>query len=61
LWLAERGYKGEGEVPVVPEDVLCETAEKYIQAYEMITGQSFTAEPGEVLPRIEENLKPYAL
>lgn len=59
LWLANQGYVGEGEVPAIPEEVLVETAQKYIQAYEMITGQSFVAEPGDVASRIEENLKPY--
>lgn len=59
LWLANQDYRGEGDVPPIPEDVIVETAEKYIKAYEMITGQSFTGHPGEVLPRIEENLKPY--
>ncbi len=61
LWLANKGYTGEGEIPEIPQEVICETAEKYIQAYEMITGQSFTAEPGDVLSRIETNLKPYFL
>lgn len=61
LWLANQGYVGEGEVPAIPEDVIVETAEKYIKAFEMITGQSFTGHPGEVLPRIEENLKPFML
>lgn len=61
LWLSNQGYVGEGEIPAIPEDVLIETAMKYIQAYEMITGQSFVGHPGEVLSRIEENLKPYAL
>lgn len=59
LWLKNQGYTGDGEVPAIPEDVLCETAEKYIQAYEMITGQTFMAEPGDALARITENLKPY--
>ena len=61
LWLSNQGYVGEGEIPAIPEDVLIETAMKYIQAFEMITGQTFVGNPGEVLPRIEENLKPYAL
>ncbi len=61
LWLANQGYVGEGEVPAIPEDVIVETAEKYIKAFEMITGQSFVGHPGEVLPRIEENLKPYLI
>lgn len=59
LWLANQGYVGEGEVPAIPEEILVETAQKYIQAYEMITGQSFVAEAGDVASRIEENLKPY--
>lgn len=59
LWLSEQGFIGEGEVPEIPESVIVETAEKYIQAYEMITGQSFVAEPGDEFTRIQENLKPY--
>ena len=59
LWLANKGYTGEGEIPEIPQDVICETAEKYIQAYEMITGLEFKAAPGDVLSRIEENLKPF--
>lgn len=61
LWLANQGYMGEGPVPEIPEEIIVETAEKYIQAYEMITGQSFTAENGNPLERIEQSLKPYFL
>ncbi len=59
LWLAKQGYLGEGEIPQIPEAILVETAQKYIQAYEMITGQSFTPAAGDPLPRIEGNLKTY--
>lgn len=59
LWLANQNYLGEGEVPNIPEDVLVETAVKYITAYEMITGKTFEATPGYALPRIEANLKNY--
>jgi len=61
LWLANKGYLGEGEMPAIPEEVIIETAEKYIQAYEMITGQSFVAVNENPLARIEQNLKPYFL
>ncbi len=61
LKLAEQGFIGEGEVPEISEELKVQTAEKYIQAYELITGQSFTAEPGNVLERIEQNLTPYFL
>jgi len=61
LWMANQGYRGEGEMPAIPKEVIVETALKYIQAFEMITGEAFKAEPGVVLTRIENNLKPYAL
>jgi len=61
LWLANQGYLGEGPIPEIPEEVIIETAQRYIQAYELITGQNFNPEPGDALPRIEKNLAPYAL
>lgn len=60
LWLSERGYRGEGPVPEIPDDVKIETARRYIDAFEKITGQVFVAEPCEdVLVRIEKNLALY--
>lgn len=59
-WLAERGFKGEGEIPHVPDDVRVETARRYIEAYELITGQSFSAVVGSPVERIEESLKVFA-
>lgn len=59
LWLAERGYMGEGQMPEIPQEIIVQTAEKYIQAFELITGQEFKAEPGEQLERITKNLTPY--
>ena len=40
-WLAERGFSGEGSVPEIPDSVRTETAWRYIQAYEAITGENF--------------------
>lgn len=59
LKLAEQGFIGEGEVPEISEELKVQTAEKYIQAFELITGQTFKSEPGDVLARIEKNLTPY--
>lgn len=59
LWLANQGFIGEGEVPEIPSEVIVQTAEKYIQAYELITGREFTAQSGNVLSRIQENLLSY--
>jgi phosphoribosylaminoimidazole-succinocarboxamide synthase len=59
LWLADNGYTGEGPVPTIPVEVIVETAKKYISAYEYITGETFSAEAGDVNSRIELNLKKY--
>ncbi len=43
-WLMERGFKGDGLPPEIPDDVRVEVAWKYAQAFERITGQSFAPE-----------------
>lgn len=58
-WLAERGFTGDGAVPEVPDEIKAETARRYIEAYELITGQTFEAEVGDVMERIEKNLAKY--
>jgi phosphoribosylaminoimidazole-succinocarboxamide synthase len=58
-WLAERGFIGEGEVPEVPDDIKVETARRYIEAYELITGEKFEAKVEPVMERIEKNLSKY--
>jgi phosphoribosylaminoimidazole-succinocarboxamide synthase len=58
-WLASRGFRGEGEVPEIPDEVRVETARRYIEAYELITGQKFAAEKGEAEERIKRNLGKY--
>ncbi|MCK9186917.1 phosphoribosylaminoimidazolesuccinocarboxamide synthase [Candidatus Gracilibacteria bacterium] len=58
-WLDERGFRGEGEIPVIPDEIRTETARRYIEAYELITGQTFTAEVGDVGERLARNLSKY--
>ncbi len=58
-WLADRGFTGDGDVPAVPDEIRAETGRRYMEAFELITGQKFVAEVGEVLPRVERNLHPY--
>jgi phosphoribosylaminoimidazole-succinocarboxamide synthase len=55
-WLVEKGWKGEGPPPVVPDDVRCEAARRYIEAFERITARDFVPdlEPPQV--RIRRNL-----
>ncbi len=42
-WLMENGYKGEGTPPVIPDEIRLEVAWRYVQAYELITGEGFTS------------------
>ncbi len=50
------GYKGDGPPPPMPDDVRVGAAQRYIEAYERITGQSFVPNTEDPLPRIERNL-----
>ncbi len=58
-WLAERGFRGEGNVPEIPDDIKVETARRYIEAYELITGEVFSAHVSDVYLRLEKNLSKY--
>lgn len=58
-WLVERGFRGGGDIPEIPDDVRIETARRYIEAFELITGQTFVAEVGDTDARIKNNLAKY--
>ncbi len=58
-WLANQGFVGEGRLPTIPDEVRVETARRYIEAYELITGQKFHAEVGPINSRIVKNLSPF--
>lgn len=55
-WLAERGYRGEGPIPEIPDDVRCEASRRYIEAYEAVTGRAFEPSTEEPKARIRRNL-----
>lgn len=57
-WLiAERGFSGHGAPPAIPDDVRVMLAEKYLTAFERITGRAFDLQVGEVSARLEKNLR----
>jgi phosphoribosylaminoimidazole-succinocarboxamide synthase len=57
-WLIrEKGFSGHGAPPALDDAIRSEIALTYIKAFERITGEGFTSAPGEVLPRLEQNLK----
>jgi phosphoribosylaminoimidazole-succinocarboxamide synthase len=43
-WLMEQGFMGDGEQPLIPDEIRLNVAEKYIEAYELITGSPFRPE-----------------
>jgi phosphoribosylaminoimidazole-succinocarboxamide synthase len=45
-WLVASGWDKTPPAPVLPPDVIASTSEKYIQAYELITGRAFVPERG---------------
>ena len=55
-WLAERGYKGDGAPPPLPDDVRCEAARRYIETFERITGTAFVPDVEPPLARIRRHL-----
>lgn len=56
-WLIERGYMGNGTPPHIPDSFRVDTALRYIEAFERITGQPFFAQPGDPLPAIKSALE----
>ena len=40
-WFAARGYRGEGDAPPMPLAFRAEMAERYVSAYERLTGRTF--------------------
>jgi phosphoribosylaminoimidazole-succinocarboxamide synthase len=59
FWFVKQGYRGEGQPPAMPDDFAAEMAQRYIAAYEKLTGREFV--PGEypAQPRIARNLEKY--
>lgn len=45
-WFKSKGYSGEGDIPEMPSDFVVEVAQRYIQAYEKLTGETFV--PGDL-------------
>ena len=59
-WLAAQGYIGDGVPPVLTNEVRIEASRRYIQAYELITGQNFEPVEGDISERVEAAVAKYA-
>lgn len=58
LWFVAQGYRGDGQPPAMPPEFVAQVAQRYIAAYERLTGLTF--EPGSqpADERIRRALKP---
>lgn len=55
-FLAAQGFRGDGPLPPIPDDVRVESSLRYIAAVERITGQPFLPNTEEPSTRIARNL-----
>jgi len=61
-WLIENGFQGkEGQnIPEMTEDYCNQVAERYIELFELITGDKFIKEDvSDVINRVEDNISNY--
>ncbi len=58
-WFAAQGYRGDGVPPVMPPEYIASVAERYIRAYERLTGAAFVSGEQPAAERIARNLAHY--
>jgi phosphoribosylaminoimidazole-succinocarboxamide synthase len=60
-WLMDKGFQGkEGQkMPDMDDQIVNTISEKYIQLYELITGEDFVRFDGDVTKRVEANFLKY--
>lgn len=56
-WLVEQGYRGDGPVPTIPDEVRLEAARRYIEACDTIRGSAFIPNLEAPAERLPKNLK----
>ncbi len=55
-WLVEQGFRGEGPIPHIPDEVKIEAVLRYIEAVEQLTGEPFVPNLEEPQARLKRNL-----
>jgi phosphoribosylaminoimidazole-succinocarboxamide synthase len=56
-WLADQGFKGDGPIPTITDDVRTEAARRYIEACDTVRGAPFVPNMDPPGPRLERNLR----
>jgi phosphoribosylaminoimidazole-succinocarboxamide synthase len=60
-FLVDQGYRGEGAIPTIPDDVRVEATRRYIEAVDRITGAPFVPNLEEPAERMQRNLRALGL
>lgn len=60
LWYTGQGYRGDGPAPVMNDDIIVATSERYQVVYERLTGQLFEPASYPAEERITEALKAFS-
>jgi len=55
--LVSRGYSGQGAAPTLDEQLRLETARRYVEIYEQVTGRAFEPDTEPPTARIRRNLR----
>jgi len=55
-WLADQGFKGDGDIPTIPDDVKVEAVRRYIEACETVVGETFEPNLDEPIARMTKAL-----
>jgi phosphoribosylaminoimidazole-succinocarboxamide synthase len=58
-FLADQGFRGDGPIPNIPDEVRIEASRRYLTAVERITGRSFEPDLEEPVSRIRRNVDRY--
>lgn len=54
---ADKGYRGDGEIPSMPDDLWTSASRRYIAIYEMLTGKTFKPGSYPIEERLIKNLE----
>ncbi len=56
-YLVDQGYRGDGPPPELPDEVRVEAAARYVEIFELVTGEDFVCTLEPPIDRIRRNLK----
>lgn len=61
LWYVDHGYSGDGQPPEMPLELAVAASQRYVESYEVITGNKFDVFQYPINQRIIDNIKNLSL